>query len=117
MTIIKYTSVLIETRPDAFLVRCGYCEGDGRGPCRVCGGSGKVLIRIPSDFHGRDIGILKCAYCEGDGRGPCRVCRGVGALVKCFPRVVCSYCEGDGRGPCRVCGGCGSVWIGDLKQY
>lgn len=117
MAIVKYTSVVIETNPDAFLVKCGHCGGSGSGPCRVCNGVGKVLLRVPPDWTGRDIGVIKCGHCEGEGSGPCRVCHGVGALVKCFPRVVCSHCGGHGSGPCRTCGGCGSVWIGALKQY
>ena len=129
--IVKYTVVIIEKLPDAFLVKCGYCNGTGEHPrkyqtCPVCGGKGRVLLRIPPDFS-CDVGILKCAYCNGTGEHPhryetCPACHGVGSTVRCFPRIKCGYCNGSGGHPhqyklCPICGGAGSVWVGDLKEY
>jgi DnaJ-class molecular chaperone len=134
MEIVKYREIIIEQRPDAFLVKCVYCKGLGtvgdfsKKLCPVCDGAGKVLLRIPPSFD-CDVGVLRCAFCKGQGgigdfkRRECPVCDGVGALVKCFPRVVCSTCEGSGKigdfrvGMCASCGGAGSVWLGALKQY
>ncbi len=122
-SIIKVTQVIIETTADQYLVRCGTCGGDGRfsGTCHVCDGVGRVWVRIPSDWHGRDAGLLRCGTCGGDGRfsGTCHVCDGVGVLVKCFPRIVCGTCGGDGRhgGTCHVCDGVGSVYLGNVRQY
>jgi len=95
--IVKYSVVIIERLPDAFLVKCGYCKSSGEHPrkyqtCPVCEGKGRVLLRIPPDFN-CDVGILKCAYCNGSGEHPRRY-----AL-------------------CPTCGGAGSVWVGSLKEY
>lgn len=122
MTIIKYVTVIIEQQPEAFLIKCGYCEGSGysSGTCKVCSGAGKVMLRIPSDLYG-DIGVLKCGYCEGSGysSGRCKVCKGPGAVVAEFPRVMCSNCSGSGysSGRCRACDGYGSVAVNDLNEY
>lgn len=123
VTITKITSVIISTNPDSYLVTCGTCGGDGRynGTCHVCKGIGKILLQIPSDWNGRDVGLVKCGTCNGEGRynGTCHVCKGVGVLVKCFPRIICGTCGGDGRynGTCNVCGGVGSVFIENLIHY
>jgi DnaJ-class molecular chaperone len=129
--VVKYTVVIIEKLPDAFLVKCGFCNGSGEHPrkyqtCPVCDGHGRVLLKIPPDFNG-DADLLKCAYCNGTGEHPrkyqtCPACKGVGVIVKCFPRVKCSYCNGSGEHPrryelCPTCEGAGSVWVRRLKEY
>jgi len=134
MEIVKYTVVIIEQKPDAYLVKCGFCKGSGikpgysETPCPVCGGVGKVWLKVPKDWD-CDIGILKCGFCKGTGIKPgysetrCPICKGVGALVKCFPRVTCSMCRGSGikpgysETPCPVCEGVGSIWVENLKTY
>ncbi len=129
MEIIKYTVVIIDSTPNAFLVKCAYCNGTGTtgwsNTCRVCKGIGKVWLEVPTDWKCKDVGIIKCVYCNGTGTtgwsNTCRVCHGVGALVKCFPRVKCAYCNGSGTtgwsNICRVCGGCGSVWAEKVIKY
>lgn len=129
MQVSIYSAVVLQSNPDAFLVKCGRCGGTGENnqeyTCHVCNGSGKALLRVPSDWAGRDVGVLKCGRCRGTGENNqeyfCKVCKGVGAIVKCFPRVGCSKCNGSGENSqeyfCSSCGACGSVWIGNVPTY
>ena len=133
MGILKITTVIIEKNPDSFLVKCGSCNGKGRYlrdssyRCKVCDGSGVILLNVPSEWLSEDIGLVNCGSCDGKGRYlrdtsyKCKVCSGVGVLVKCFPRVICGSCNGKGRYlndtsySCKVCDGVGSVWINNLN--
>ena len=123
--ITKYSTVVIEDSPDGYLLKCGRCNGSGENNrefrCRVCRGTGKVVLRT----HGAESGPLRCARCDGRGENNreyfCRVCSGVGALMKPFPRVACASCEGTGESRreyfCSTCDGCGSVAIGEVPSY
>lgn len=134
MEITIYREVIIEERPDYIMIRCGRCKAtgtrdrDGREPkCSVCGGAGKILLRIPPDRNS----LVRCGFCKGDGtrdrdgRDPvCPVCKGVGAVFTELPAVVCSRCNGtgsrdkDGRPPlCKVCGGTGIVPLSELRVH
>lgn len=131
MTIEKYTAVIIETKPDFYLVKCGRCAGSGIRPnssrkeCQSCGGVGKQRLKIPSSWD-CNTGIAKCSRCGGSGIRPnssrkeCQTCNGAGGLVKCFPRVKCGRCDGSGIRPnssrkeCQTCSGAGSIWIEDV---
>jgi hypothetical protein len=47
--IVKYTAIIIETLPDAFLVKCAYCNGKGEHPrryevCPACKGVGSIWV-------------------------------------------------------------------------
>lgn len=129
-----YEAVIISIEPDAILVKCGRCKGtgtrdrDGRDPiCGVCGGNGKVFLRVPADKSS----LIKCGFCKGDGardrdgRDPvCPVCKGVGAVFARLPAILCNRCNGtgsrdrDGRTPlCSVCDGVGVVPVDSIKTY
>lgn len=132
MIIREYTEVVFESGPSRIVVRCGRCRGtgtrdrDGRDPaCQVCGGAGKVRIRVRGDA------FVRCGFCEGDGtrdrdgRDPvCPACKGVGGAFCDLPAVVCSRCKGTGsrdrdrREPvCEVCEGRGVISEQDLVEY
>lgn len=134
MRVIVYQEVIIEETPDMLIVKCGRCKGtgtkdrDGRDPkCKVCSGSGKVLVRIRPDTNS----FIKCGFCRGDGtadrdgRDPnCPVCKGIGGVLTTLPAIICNRCNGtgsadkDGRTPiCPVCRGIGVVPMGDLNVY
>jgi DnaJ-class molecular chaperone len=129
MAIVEYTRIVIERSPDAFLVKCGRCSGTGENnreyECHVCKGTGKVLLQVPPEWSGENLGILKCGRCGGTGENNreyfCRVCKGVGSLVKCFPRVECSRCDGSGENNreyfCSSCDACGSVYLRKVPTY
>ncbi|MHC5056620.1 MAG: hypothetical protein ACYTKD_18145 [Planctomycetota bacterium] len=131
MSVLKFTTIVIEHLESEFIIKCGRCRGIGENnrehQCRVCKGTGKVRLGIPSDWmlEGHDIGILKCGRCRGTGDNNrehfCSVCKGVGALAKCFPRVKCSRCNGTGDNNrehfCSSCGAVGSVWVGSVPKY
>lgn len=40
-TVTKYTVVIIEKKPEFFVVRCGNCDGDG---CEYCDYLGSVWV-------------------------------------------------------------------------
>ena len=104
--VAKYTIVVIEGKPDYFIVKCGNCNGHG---CSACNYYGKRKLNVPSNWNCDDIGIVKCGNCNGHG---CSACNYVGAYVGCFPRVVCGNCNGHG---CSACNYRGSVWVGNLR--
>jgi len=134
MAILKITTTIIEKNPDNFLVECGSCNGKGRYlrdtsyRCKVCDGSGTIMLRIPPDWNNLDIALVKCGSCDGNGRYlrdksyRCKTCDGVGVLVKAFPRVSCGSCDGKGRYlrdtsyRCKVCDGGGSIWIENINK-
>lgn len=75
---------LLPRREDAELEErpCGFCGGngrDGRLNCRVCEGSGQVIVESPS---------RSCQTCNGAGRGTMLRMFGVGGL--------CDFCRGTG---------------------
>lgn len=132
-SIVKAAAFLVEKRADAFVVKCGSCNGEGRyfknssHPCDVCKGVGRVILTIKEEWAGRDVGLVACGSCRQAGRylkndsHPCEACSGVGVALRCFPRLVCGSCSGDGRyienstHPCDVCSGIGSVWVETLQ--
>uniref|UniRef100_A0A7S1XU55 Uncharacterized protein n=1 Tax=Phaeomonas parva TaxID=124430 RepID=A0A7S1XU55_9STRA len=53
---------------------CPYCVGEGRLPCAVCWGTGKVTLA--------DTGVeADCPACNGRGKGICINCKGDGRMV------------------------------------
>ena len=46
MIVEKYTIVVIETKPDYFIVRCGYCNGRGCSSCNYVG----LLLDVLQDL-------------------------------------------------------------------
>ncbi len=125
MSVTIYSRIIIEQRSDSVLITCGRCNGSGENnreyECHVCGGTGKVLLKL----HGRNSAVIKCGRCNGTGENNreyfCHVCKGVGALVKSIPRITCSRCDGTGENNreyfCSTCEECGSVYLGDLSEY
>jgi len=134
MRIIKITNIIIEEKPDYYIVQCGSCNGKGRYlndtsyKCKTCDGTGTIILKVPSDWKNLDVGLVKCGSCDGRGRYlndtsyRCKTCDGVGVLVKAFPRVICGSCNGKGRYlydtsyRCKVCDGVGSIWIENIVQ-
>lgn len=56
--------------------KCTLCDGNGKLPCRGCGGSGKskeMTGAIKSDS-----GWSSCATCNGTGEVTCPRCNGSG---------------------------------------
>lgn len=105
--------------PEQITLTCAFCRGTGTDPfgllsedsfCQVCGGSGKLVIRVP---------VRPCAYCSGTGvhihrRMVCTVCSGKGVVMVEEPIESCSHCGGKGFQPgqylpCLICGGKGVV--------
>lgn len=125
MSIIVYSRIILEQRPDSVVVTCSRCNGTGENnreyTWHVCNGTGKVLLRL----FGRNPGVIKCERCDGSGENNreyfCRVCKGVGALVKPLPRISCSKCSSTGENNreyfCSVCDACGSVYPGNVPEY
>jgi hypothetical protein len=105
MVIEKYTIVIIETKPDYFIVKCGSCKGNG---CSLCNYYGYRKLKVPKDWN-CDVGVGMCGSCKGNG---CSSCDYIGAFVGCFPRLVCGSCKGDG---CSSCNYHGSVWVGNIR--
>lgn len=129
MNVSIYTAVVIDRTPDAFLVKCGRCSGSGENnreyECHICNGGGKLLLSVPAEWAGENLGLLRCGRCRGSGENNrehfCKVCKGAGAIVKRFPRVACSRCDGTGENNrehfCSSCDACGSIWLGNVPTY
>ena len=110
------------------IIRCKYCEGNGKigdifkgyEPCPACGGAGE--FSIPKDC------TLECKFCDGTGKigdifagfKPCPVCKGIGIIESQIPQdctINCKFCDGLGKTgdiftgfkPCPVCKGIGII--------
>jgi hypothetical protein len=53
--------------------RCHRCNGTGQAPCRVCGGSGKLLRGADRNGHPR---FDRCEGCYGRKVTRCPTCHG-----------------------------------------
>jgi hypothetical protein len=62
-----------KTKPVDSPRRCHRCNGTGQAPCRVCGGSGKLLRG--ADFNGHPT-FGPCEGCFGRKMVRCQTCNG-----------------------------------------
>ena len=112
---------------------CARCRGEGKLPCFLCRGTGK--IKRPNPEISRKP-TMACPLCEGSGfecKAKCLRCSGKGTFLigsggamggtgvrdrqpttetdVTFEKVQCPFCGGDGVGPpiCRKCRSAGVV--------
>jgi hypothetical protein len=55
------------------LRRCHRCQGSGQAPCRICGGSGRLLKGADSNGHPQ---FGRCEGCYGRKTTRCTTCNG-----------------------------------------
>ncbi len=86
---------------DRDIPNCTECEGEKRGACRYCVGTGKLLDPIEA---------MVCAFCRGSGWYDCGQCGGSGKINESDGKgndvtINCGACKKVGRYVCVVCEG------------